>query len=98
MTIMPDSPKAFAAFEDLRPLLDQTARLVAQCPFEDSGDRKQLAMLVAAYFCGSALQVMDSFSPRSPNVDRLVTMIKRELASHEAEKRGVKPSPDKNVL
>ena len=43
MTVLPDSPKALAAFEDLRPLLDQTARLVAQCPFEDSGDRKQLA-------------------------------------------------------
>ncbi len=73
------SPAATAAFMDLMPLLDKVARLVAECPFEDSGDRKDLSLLVACYFAGSAVAVHDRFNSKAANVHTVVTALRTHL-------------------
>ena len=83
--------KALAAFDDILPLLHQTARIVKDCPFDDPTDRINLSILVAGYFVSSAVGILDKERPDQSNAERLIAALARELAARDAGRKGETP-------
>lgn len=80
--------RALAAFDDILPLLHQTAKLVTDCPFEDPDDSVALSVLVATYFVGSAIGIADKVYPGDGNGEALVAAIANEVAARKVRSKG----------
>lgn len=83
--------KALAAFDDILPLLHQTARIVKDCPFNDPTDRINLSIMVAGYFVSSAVGILDKEHPDQSNAERLIAALAKEVAAHNASRKGETP-------